>query len=261
MEFFNDIKNSGQLIMFCIEFYENISTRANTFSALLKVSGHEIYRDKLKECHEFLKTAYENGTDSLSKKMSDPDKPSVALIKELHEKLIDKFRTKTGSEKTIAAQDVILSGLCAGIYSAPPRRLECYSEMMLHDRSPEFNHFDDSEDKLKMVFNVFKGQGKGGVTKPSVMIPFPEELKPFLHFLVNCEPKRAFLFQDRNRKRYSPNSLGIRLKQLLGVGCNVLRSMYITEKYKNISKDILETATAMGHSVDVALRAYKKDIV
>jgi hypothetical protein len=64
---------------------------------------------------------------------------------------------------------------------------------------------------------------------------------------------------NRKGKPYSQPDLSHRLTKLLGCSCNVLRSVYVSDKYKDVPKDLTDTAAKMGHSVDVALRVYKKN--
>ena len=252
---------ANEIIEFVYSTMANDNSKVKTLSALLKVSGNDAYRSHIQALNTKNYEAYKEQKQSPQR---EQQAKSIAHIKAMHDELLGRFvdwdLSSVDNDKKIAlATDVLITGLMTGVYAAcPPRRLQDYFEMLLHEEDASKNHF--CENRTKMRFNIHKMSERYTEPREPVEFNVPSELIAVIEFLANIRPKRMYLLMNSVGKQYQSSQLSHRLKKLLGFSCDVIRSVYLSEKYEDVPayKEMADTALAMGHSVNTALTCYVK---
>jgi hypothetical protein len=91
------------------------------------------------------------------------------------------------------------------------------------------------------------------------------EIWKFILKWLKTNPTEYLLYNLNTNKPFSSSDLSKRLKKIFNnenIGCDQLRSIYLSHLYKNIPKlsELQNTAEAMGHSLNTAFTNYvKKD--
>ena len=186
----------------------------------------------------------------------------------------DELKTKvdalTGKELSESQYNTLLQFVVLSLYVClPPRRNE-YQNMMIikttTDASPiDVNYLD--LDKQRMIFNKYKTSKKEGQS----IIELPAELRPILQTYIKYHP----LIKGKITKKFQPvpflvyadgkpldqvNSITRILNKVFGkkVGSSMLRHIYLSSKYGDVSEEQKKDAEAMGHSVEMARDYIKK---
>ena len=134
------------------------------------------------------------------------------------------------------------------------------------DASPiDVNYLD--LDKQRMIFKKYKTSKKEGQS----IIELPAELRPILQTYIKYHP----LIKGKITKKFQPvpflvyadgkpldqvNSITRILNKVFGkkVGSSMLRHIYLSSKYGDVSEEQKKDAEAMGHSVEMARDYIKK---
>ena len=103
-------------------------------------------------------------------------------------------------------------------------------------------------DKGMYKFNNFK-TSKGG----SEEIEIPDKMKPIFNQYIDMTGLKSgdyMLFQN-DTKRVASNTVTKALNRILGkqIGASMLRHIYLTDKYKDVSDDQKEDSKFMSHSL------------
>jgi integrase len=136
----------------------------------------------------------------------------------------------------------------------PPRRLQDYTEMKLKNVNKEEDNYID---KTKFVFNKYKTAKHHGREEVAIN----PKLKFILNKWVKLNPHEHMLVSI-NHSKLSSSQLQQRLNGILGrkASVNILRHSFLSDKYKDIDlRDMEQTASDMGHSVNQAMLYAKKD--
>ena len=238
------------------EHIPNDQCKRKLLSALGKISGCGKYIDAIKPISRLIQTAYT--TRDIKPEREEQRKSKEDLMK-IHKHWMEEFNIKNQStkKKIRSATNAIITGLMTGVYDkCPPRRLQDYYEMLLHEQDDSKNYFTDGYTKMKI--NAHKNSSKihGGHLYESDV---PQELVPVIHFLATGDhPKRSHLLMTKGLKPYNAQTLSPVLHRLLGLSVNALRVFHLTDKYADVVTDMKETAEQMGHSVGVAANCYVK---
>lgn len=134
----------------------------------------------------------------------------------------------------------------------PPRRILDYTEMKIKNiNSKEDNYIKGK----KFVFNRYKTQKAYGTQDVEIS---PKLLK-YLKLWMKINPTDYLLTDTRNNKLSQPQ-LTLRLNNIFGrnVSVNMLRHIFITDKYGDQLEEMNEDAKDMGHSLDQQKEYIKK---
>ena len=105
---------------------------------------------------------------------------------------------------------------------------------------------------VMVVFNSYKTAKKYGSQIYEIPVPLIPIVKKYLKLNKSDYLEKWRCFYDENRT----------LQKIFAktIPVDNLRSIYLSEKYKNIPSlvDMQETATAMGHQITTALTDYVK---
>jgi integrase len=244
MSFYDDYE---PILKFIEKEDMSLQTKKTLLSALYIMTNIKEYREKM--------IAYCNEVNNKYKeqKLTDKQKEhriSFEDVKEKVEKALDNLKNNPTLENY---KLYLASVFSSGIYS-PPRRSEfCNVKIKNYDINT-----DNYLLKKKIIFNQYKTSKKYG----SQTYDIPNEVLPFLkkYLKVNTSD---YLFTKSDHSTVMNNSDYNRLlNKIFGktISVDSLRSIYLSEKYKNVPNynEMVDTATKMGHSVNTAMVDYVK---
>ena len=111
----------------------------------------------------------------------------------------------------------------------------------------------------KFYFNVYKTADKYGLQ----VIDCPTELNTLIKRWIKINTDNDYLLFSKNGNHLSSSQITRVLNKVFGknVSCDMLRHIYLTNKYKNLPalKDMEQTATEMGHNLSTALTYIKHE--
>lgn len=190
----------------------------------------------------------------------------IKTIVNLYEKKVKAFLKEpalTKAEWEVYNSYIILC--CMSGQYIEPRRLLDWSNMKVKDYDEKTDNYILVSNKgrtktMTFVFNVYKTAKKYNQQR----IVAPKELVKILtDYLQRLPDEEKFLLRDTRNGQMNPTKLNQSLNRIFGkkVGVNILRHSYLTELYKDIPQleKLQQTATNMGHSINMAMQYVKKD--
>ena len=181
---------------------------------------------------------------------------SFDKVKEIYENLKTIYKQNPTLEHL---ENIIIVGLMSGVIDGiVPRRNE-WAMVNIKDYDKEKDNYLE---KGICYFHKFKTEKIYG--SQSVKIKGTEIWKYILKWLKTNHTE-YLLYNLNTNKPFSSSDLSKRLKKIFNnenIGCDQLRSIYLSHLYKNIPKlsELQNTAEAMGHSLNTAFTNYvKKD--
>lgn len=141
----------------------------------------------------------------------------------------------------------------------PPRRSLDWTAFKLREVDKEKdNYLALVKRKPTLVFNNYKTASKTGQQKEEI----PKELHQILKKWEKLNPHDYLLMNYGQSGGITPTQLVQLLYGFFGknVSTSMIRKIYLTDKYKNIPalREMEDTATKMGHSVEEMLKSYVK---
>jgi integrase len=241
-------KKHNEILKFIKENMVNKQTQKTLLSALLILTGLSEYRE------DMLAFAKEvNDNYNKKQKMTDKQREHRISFDEVKEKVEKSLSALKQHRTMVGFQQFLAAAFSSGVY-APPRRSE-----FANIRIKNFDHtLDNYLFKNKIIFNSYKTAKKYGRQEYTI----PKEVIPFLRQYLKIN-KTDFLFPKKDGEASMSN---VDYNRLLGkvfgsfVSVDALRSIYLSEKYKDVPsmQDMEATATAMGHSIQTGLTDYVK---
>jgi hypothetical protein len=136
----------------------------------------------------------------------------------------------------------------------PPRRSE-FANIRIKNID---TNLDNYIYKNKIIFNKYKTAKKYGRQEYVIA----KDIMPFVRQYLKLN-KTEFLFPKRDGEASMSNVDYNRLLQKVfgkSISVDELRSIYLSDKYKNVPsvEEMEATATAMGHSIQTGLTDYVK---
>jgi integrase len=249
LEWFNDDKK-------ILEHLEDKTpqTRKTVLSALFVLTANENYqRLMLSDCKH---------TNELYKSQKKSEKQeenwmSSAEIKEIYDELFQQVNAMF-QKKLLAnystINNFILLGCLGGVSGLPPRRSKDYTEMKIKNYTSEDNYFKGT----KFYFNIYKTAKEYGEQVIDVKERAPEFYK-ILNKWVKINPTEYLLFSSNQQKLTSPQITRM-LNKLFGknVSTDMLRHIYLTEKYGRIQDEMEQDSRDMSHSSQMQQMYIKK---
>jgi integrase len=242
-------KEKDKIIKYIKENIASNQTQKTVLSALYILTDLKEYKDFMLEICKKVNDTYKE------QKMSDKQKEHRITFQEVQDKVSQLLSAIKTNPNLNAYESFLIAAFSSGVY-APPRRSEfAFVKIKGYDRRT-----DNYLEKNKIVFNSYKTAKKYGSQIYEVPSPLIPVLKKYLKM-----NKTDYLFPKRGGDACMTNvDYNRTLQKIFGKTISVdnLRSIYLSEKYKNIPSlvDMEATATAMGHQVTTALTDYvKKD--
>lgn len=167
----------------------------------------------------------------------------------------DIFKKKewTNSDITELQKYFILTFL--GGYFFPPRRSQDYTELKLKDFDKEKDNFYF---KGSFYFNIYKTAKSFGEQKIVLPVDVDKMVKKYIKKIDN----EYFFFNPKTGNKLTSPNITLMINSIFGkrTSVNILRHMYLSNKYKDIPaiKELDATSTAMGHDLRTALEMYVK---
>lgn len=207
--------------------------------------AHDIFYSAMMESNKTLRDQTQK-TDAYKEK-EIPQLDIEEKQRELESVLTVKKMTPTDYTKL---QQLVLLSLYTLL---PPRRSLDYTEMKWGPAEENlFNYYDGKN----FTFNRFKTQK----TYSTQVVPVPPELGRILKFWhKHQKPSEFVLVNSRGGKMTSP-SLNKALGAIFGVkmGPSMLRSIFLSNKFGAVIKELKKDTKSMGTSVDTAQNVYIK---
>lgn len=171
----------------------------------------------------------------------------------------DNYHLFSKSHLTPAEHRRVLDTLLLGLYVLiPPRRSLDYTVFKIRNIDKDKDNYMNGR---QFFFNRYKTDKV--YHQQAVRIPAR------LHLMVKKWTERSgdneFLLHDYKGKPFTVSRLTLELNHIFGkkISVNLLRKIYLTEKYKSIPalRKLEETAREMGHDFNTAITQYvKKDV-
>lgn len=180
------------------------------------------------------------------------------LIKELKGRPLSN---KLTSKEFQTWQDYIMLCLSSGIFIEPQRVKDWVCFKINNIEKGKDNFMEGKASKCQLVFNSYKTAKFYGEKKMSC----PPELCKILNtFIAYVKSHSDYLLNDSNWKPLSQITFTQRMNKIFGknVSVNILRHSYLTDRFQSgkISlKQLSDTATNMGHSLEQSLQYVKLD--
>ena len=255
------LKNSKKVLDFINNKSEN-TKRTYLISICTVLNLDPKYKKNYDEYYKLLKESnglLKNNTTKTEKQEENwMEQDEITTIYKNLESEVEKFRTKkklNESEYNIMLNYVILS-----LYTLiPPRRSLDYIKMMIgSDTDKNFNYLNINDSKF--IFNNFKTAG----TYKTQIIDIPDDLMSVIKlYLIKRKGTKnniPFLVNFKGDPLTTSSQMTRILNKIFNkkVSVSMLRNMFLTNKYKDINKEKINDATAMGTSSSNADNQYIK---
>jgi integrase len=247
----NFVSTNVKVVMKHIEELKSVSAKKTVLSALYILTKEAEYKAQMDEF--ITQTNKQYRTQTISDKRKDAYL-TPEQVKEKYEEVKEKLKRSPSSENYV---NYIIAALMSGARGIEPRRLEWSQVVFLDDdtNKTEANYLDLK--KSVCVFNQYKTRAKHGVQQ----VKIPADIMKKIRLWVKINPTNRLLV-TKTQKPMSANQLSHRIGEIFGdkVGVSVLRSIYVSELHKDIPdlNKLMDTAEAMGHSLQTAMLYYAK---
>lgn len=228
--------------------------RKSVLSALYILTNDDRYRTAMvRDC----KTSNEMYKNQSKSEKQVENWIGIETIQDIYKNLLDKAssiisKKVLGNQKSI--MDFLLIALLGGVSGLPPRRSLDYGLMKIKNYDPKSDNYYKAG---KFHFNVYKTCKKYG--EQTLIVP--PALDKMIKKWIKLNPTDYLLYSS-NEKPLSSPQISIMLNKIFGkrVSTDMLRHIFLTDKYKNIPsiREMESLATDMGHSVGTALEYVKK---
>lgn len=234
------------------------NTQATMLAALYHSTSIDAYRDAMRSLSEEIKANY-----ALQKKPAD-DRITYAEACWIHGELLQKAQMAGASFMDM--QLAVLSGFACGAYKEfPPRRLLDFTELKFAGYDEEKDNWINAPECTSITFNKYKTASSLGPITLSVPPILAILLRRLCALRLGAEgaclvPAKDYLFCTKTYQKLSPSTLNKLLTAEFGCSVDTLRSIFLSDMYKDTPPltEMEDTAKAMGHSVDAALLCYVK---
>jgi hypothetical protein len=229
-------------------------TRKTVLSALFVLTANENYQKQMLEDCKHTNELYKSQKKS---QKEEENWMSSAEIKEIYDDLFEQV-TAMFQKKLLAnystINNFILLGCLGGVSGLPPRRSKDFTEMKIKNYTSEDNFYKGG----KFYFNVYKTATLYGEQVIDVKEKAPEFYK-ILNKWVKINPTEYLLFSSNQQKLTSPQITRM-LNKLFGknVSTDLLRHIYLTDKYGKIQDEMEQESRDMAHSTQMQQMYIKK---
>ena len=230
-------------------------THKTSLSALFVLTGKSSYNDlMLTDCRH---------TNEIYKqqKKSKKQEEGWMTIEEIQKVYDELFTTVTAmfSKKLLANYQTIihfiLLGCLGGVSGLPPRRSLDYTEMKVKNFDV---HKDNYYRNGVFYFNIYKTSKTYGQQTLDVKSLAPDFNK-ILKKWVAANPTDYLLFSSVEKK-LEPSQVTRMINNILGktISTDLLRHIYLTEKYGKVQEEMQNVSEAMGHDMQTQALYIKK---
>ena len=235
-----------------IDKLESAQTRKTTLSALVVLTGDSAYSKAMLANIATVAAKYKE-------QRVDPDRvaklKTMNEIRQIHANLMAAYKKSPTQENTV---NVLISGMMSGVYEGtPPRRLMDYTEMQISDFDKKTDNYVGTKTFVFHKYKTSNHDRKKGID--GAELPIPLELRTIINKWKKVNECSYLLVNNKDQK-FTSSTLNKRLTSIYNFGCDMLRSIFLSDRYKNLPAliDMEKTAAGMSHSVDSALLFYTK---
>ena len=224
------------------------ASRKTTLSALFVLTGIETFNKQMLDDCKVTNDHYRE-----NKKTEKQEENWIELdeIKKIYDDLLTNvnamFAKKLVINEAVVVNFLLLSFL-GGISGLPPRRSLDYTELKKH-----LINYDEKKDNYYkngvMYFNVYKTAKTYGSQTLDVKTLAPA-LDKILKKWVKLNTNEYMLFSSNGQKLTSPQ-VTKKLNQIFNgrkISTDILRHVFLTDRYGKVQEDMKETAKHMSHS-------------
>ena len=175
-------------------------------------------------------------------------------VKEIYNNLKEKVLALPKKIKTVNQYNILLQYLILSLYVLiPPRRNSDYQKMKiikgLYENDKDTNYYDGKD----FIFNNYKTSKTHGAQ----IVEIPEDLNNVIKLYMKYHPlvkgKKylvPFLVHFDGTPFDKINDITYILNKIFNrkIGSSMLRHIYISYKYGDVNKDMMNTAEMMGHN-------------
>jgi hypothetical protein len=221
------------------------SSRKTVLSALFVLTGKAEYNKVMLEDCRHTNNQYKE--QKKSQKEQD-GWVSVDEIKAIYDKLMEEVKSMFSKKLLSNYQTIInfiLIGALGGVSGLAPRRSLDFCEMKVRNFDPKTDNYYKAG---KFVFNKYKTAKDYGEQVIDVKEKAPE-FNAILSKWVKSNPTDYLLFSSNQQKLTSPQVTRM-LNKLFGknTSTDLLRHIYLTNKYGKLQAEMMEDAKDMSHS-------------
>lgn len=260
------LRKHEDIIKYLRENYSVSSQKsfAGTILSVLSLVPNKV-NDKLKEVYNsFISDEdmeqYKKSKTEKTEKQTDNwiSQEEVRKIKDELQQEAIKLSKKP--ELKIKEYDVVLKNALLSLYvNLPPRRATDYALMKYSNGGDKkFNYFTD---KNKFIFNNYKTSKTYGTQEVDVSKnkELMKDLKMYLKHRKS-NPQEMFLVKASGKEFNAVNDITRMLNAIFkkNISTNMLRSIYVSDKYGEMKQGMIEDAEALGHAVSTQQNVYNK---
>lgn len=269
----NFLKNTEQITEKIKDYKPN--TRRSYIISIVSILKHEPKFKKLYDVYYKMLMDYNNELKTNNTK-SDTQKENwieQKEVMEIYKKMGDDIKPKLTKKKiSMNEWEDLQKYLVLSLYTLqPPRRNLDYQYMIIVNKyDPEnmdkkYNYLD--LDTKKFYFNNYKTKG----TYQTQTTDISPELYETIELYLKYHPLRSHLKKSKNNfipllvdyeglPYESKNTITRILNKIFkkNIGSSMLRNIYLTDKFGNQTKELTETAEAMGTSSNTIQNQYIK---
>jgi len=239
------------------KYLEDISPnkRKSILSSLFVLTKDPVYQKSMVQ-------DINNYEENIKMEIKTPTQENYWIEKDELDSVYNQIKNKAVylfKKKELSKDDLndIQNYIILSLYTLiPPRRSLDFTEMKIHNPSPDDNHIN----KNKFVFTKYKTAKFNGTQYEEI----PKELMSILKKWIKINPTDYLLF-DSNKNKLTPSKLTRRLNRIFGknISTSALRHLYISHKYQNFIKEnesLEHDLKSMGSSMIQIPQYLKKDI-
>jgi integrase len=241
-----DLNNYKTEILEYVKEFESDQTKKTVLSAVIVITDDEDYKKFMAESSRKINDKYRGQKVDLEKLKN---MKTMDELKEFRRQLEVKAE-KNKMEKDI--QNLLLSYFFTGVIDGlPPRRLQDYTELKIKNYNKNTDNYTDGK---VLVFNKYKTAKQNG----RQIVTIPKEILNTVKKAIRINDTDYLLHNNGNP--YNTPSMSKKLKNTYGTSVDGLRAIYISHMYKDLPSivEMEQTAEAMGHSAETAMKHYIK---
>lgn len=241
-------------------------TYAGTISSVLKLKPNKVNEKLIK-----VYTSFINDDDMEQYKKSTTEKTEKQKENWISQAEIRKIKDELGNEASKISRksevnrkeyEILLRNMVLSLYvNQAPRRASDYALMRYTNGGDDkFNYYTD---KNMMIFNNYKtsktyGKQEIDVSKNKALL---KDMKMYLkHRKPDSSGKDMLIVKYNGVPFNAVNDMTRTLNNIFGkkISTNMLRNIYVSDKYGSMKQGMIEDAEAMGHSTKTQQEIYNK---
>jgi hypothetical protein len=251
IDFFN---NSKDILKYLEE--KTSVQRKTCLSALYILTKDETYQKPMLEDIKSVNNEYKEQKKNAKEKENWISEDDLTAIYNTYFKTAnDIFKKKDWTSHDITELQRFFILVFLGGYFFPPRRSQDFTELKVKDYNKDTDNFYC---KGILYFNIYKTSKSYGEQN----IKLPDDIDKMVKKYIKKIDNEYFFFNPKTGNKFTSPNITLLINGIFGkkISTNMLRHIYLSNKYKDIPaiKEMEDTATAMGHNLNVALEMYVK---